>query len=167
MAIPATLENLSENAPDGCIAKGLHRQVISGVTAASTRTLLPSESGALVLFDAASGITFNLPAPSTLQIGAYYDFATTVTITSNSAKTITDATTTFLVGSILIDSIATASPGGFSANGTTIRSVNGNGTTTGGIIGDAYRVTLISATVWAVSGVMVGSGTLATPFATT
>jgi hypothetical protein len=47
-----------------------------------------------------------------------------------------------------------------------IRSVNGNGTTTGGIIGDRIRVTCISATKWAVDAVMVQSGTAATPFAT-
>lgn len=167
MTIAATLESLSYKSPDGSIWTGAHRQVISGVTANTTRALLTTEAGALVLFDNAAGMTYTLPAPSTLQVGAYFDFATTVTITSNAAKSITDATTTFLVGAITVGSIATASAGGFSANGTTIRSVNGNGTTTGGIIGDAYRVTLISATVWQVNGYMIGSGTLATPFSTT
>lgn len=166
MTINATLESLGYNSPDGSIWKGAHRQVISGVTANTTRPLLTSEAGALVLFDNAAGMTYTLPAPSTLHIGAFFDFATTVTITSNNAKSITDAATTFLVGAVLMGSIATASPGGFSANGTTIRAVTSNGSTTGGIIGDAYRVTLISATVWQINGVLVGSGTLATPFAT-
>ena len=52
------------------------------------------------------------------------------------------------------------------ANGTTHRSVNGNGTTTGGIIGDNYRLTAINTTQWAVSGTMVNTGTAATMFAT-
>ena len=54
----------------------------------------------------------------------------------------------------------------YAANGTTIRALSSNGTTTGGTIGDRYKVTCISATQWAIDGQVVATGTAATPFAT-
>lgn len=164
MTIPVSRETISYASPDGSILLGAARQVISGQGA--TRTLSPGESGALVLFDRAAGIVYTLPVPATRDIGCYYDFLVTVSVTSNAHKVITDATTTFLVGATVMGSIATASPGGFSANGTTIRALSANGSTTGGLIGETYRLTLLSLTQWGISGVQVGSGTLATAFAT-
>lgn len=164
MTIAVSREVVSYGGPDGSLLTGVARQVISG--AAATRTLLPSESGALCLLDRAAGIVYTLPAPATRDIGAYYDFLVTVSVTSNAHKVITDAATTFLVGAVTMVTIATASPAGFSANGTTIRSLSAAGTTTGGLIGETYRVTLLSLTQWGISGVCVGSGTIATPFAT-
>lgn len=157
--IPSTLQRLSWNGP--CIATGQHRQIINAVGA--TRTLAPEESNALCLFDSAAGVVYTLPAP---VVGMQFEFLTSVTITSNSAKVITDAATTFLLGGAALLNNAAATGEAFSANGSTHRSVNGNGTTTGGIIGDRIRVTAVSSTVWAVDAVMVQSGTAATPFAT-
>ena len=54
----------------------------------------------------------------------------------------------------------------FGADGTTIRALSSNGTTTGGLIGDYYELTAISATQWFIRGLLVQSGTAATPFAT-
>ena len=158
------LQRLSFGDDDGVLLTGTNRQVISGQGA--TRTLLSREAGALCLFDRAAGIVYTLPAPTTLNIGAYFDFLVTVSVTSNAHKVITDAATTFLVGATVMGSIATASPGGFSANGTTIRALSANGTTTGGLIGETYRVTLLNSTQWGITGVQIGSGTLATAFAT-
>lgn len=117
----------------------------------------------MCLFDQAAGLQFTLPPP---VVGMQFEFLTKVTITSNSAKVLTDAATTFMVGAAAMLNNAAASGQAFSANGTTHRSVNGNGTTTGGIIGDRIRCTAISTTLWAVDAVMVQSGTAATPFAT-
>lgn len=159
--IPSTLERLSYGSPAGAISTGLHRQVINGVGA--TRTLKASESGALCLFDRAAGIVYTLPAPA---VGMQFEFATTVTITSNAAKVITDAATTFLLGSIdqMVNTSATTLAS--LANGTTHVAISSNGSTTGGVQGDRYRVTAISATQWVIDGQVSGSGTLATPFAT-
>lgn len=146
---------------EGTLVPGLTRQVISGVGA--TRTLKASESGALCLFDSASGVVYTLPPP---VAGLYFEFATTVTITSNAAKVITDAATSFLLGSVdmLINTSATTLAA--LGNGTTHRAISSNGTTTGGVQGDFYRVTAISSTQWVVNGQISGSGSLATPFAT-
>jgi hypothetical protein len=164
MTIPVTRETISYGGASGCILKGVARQVISGQGA--TRTLLPGESGALCLFDRAAGIVYTLPPLSTVDIGMQFEFLTTVTVTSNAAKTITSAATEFMVGGVSLVNNAATTGEAFSANGTTIRSLSSNGSTTGGVQGDRYRVTAISTTVWAVDGVLVQSGTAATPFAT-
>lgn len=141
---------------------GYAQEVISGVGAA-TRTLLPRESGALVLFDRAAGIVYTLPAP---VVGMTFEFATTVTITSNAAKIITNAATVFLLGTvdILINTSATTLAA--LGNGTSHVALSSNGTTTGGVQGDRYRVVAISTTQWLIEGQVSGSGSIATPFAT-
>lgn len=134
--------------------------VISGQVTA--RTLLASESGALCLFDAAAGIIYTLPAP---VIGLYYDFWTTVTITSNNATVITDAGTTFVMGaaSLVVDNSATGK--GFQGNGSSHIKIQSNGTTTGGVLGSWFRAVCVSATKWSINGTLMASGTIATPFA--
>ena len=77
------------------------------------------------------------------------------------------AASQYLVGSALvIDTDTTDTVNGFAANGTSIRSINLNGTTKGGIVGSYVTVTALNSTMWLVSGVVIGSGTIATPFAT-
>lgn len=140
---------------------GWNRVIIGDAVA--TRVLLPKESGALCLLDSAAGVVYTLPTP---VIGMQFEFAVTVTVTSNAHKIITNLSTEFLLGEVFMYSTATASGAGFAANGSTIRALSANGSTTGGIIGERYIVTALSATVWHISGVQVGSGTLATAFAT-
>lgn len=162
MAISNTLERLSYDSPDGCIATGLHREIIQGVGA--TRTLLAEESGSLCLLDRAAGVVYTLPAP---KEGMQFEFLATVAVTSNAYKVITDAATTFLLGAVMGGSLTVADSGDvFQANGTTHVSISENGTTTGGLVGTRFKVTAISATQWVVDGIYVGSGTLADPFAT-
>lgn len=158
-AVPASLPRVTPGGPAAYL--GNVRQVIDAVGA--TRTLAPDESGALCLFDVASGQVFTLPPP---VVGLQYEFAVKVTITSNASKVLTDAATTFIVGGAALINSGAATGQFFAANGTTHRSINGNGTTTGGIIGDRYRFTCISSTLWQVDAVMNQTGTAATPFAT-
>jgi hypothetical protein len=146
----------------GSLQRGAARFVISDAVA--TRTLLAKESGALCCFDAAAGTVYTLPTP---VIGLQYEFFTTVSVTSNAQKIVTASITTqFLLGEVFAYTTATASGAGFAANGTTIAALSMNGTTTGGLIGTRFIVTALSSTQWAIHGVTVGSGTLATPFAT-
>lgn len=135
--------------------------VISGQGA--TVTLTASQSGADCLFDRAAGIVYTLPAP---VIGMYFDFEVLITITSNAAKVITDAGTTFLLGSILsMDTDSGVATVGFTANGSSITNISMNGTTTGAIKGTRFRVRCISTTIWIIEGIVLGSGTVLTPFA--
>lgn len=160
MAIPTSLERLSYDGPDGCIATGMHREVLQSVGA--TRTLLAEESGALCLFDSASGNVFTLPTP---KEGMQFEFLATAAVTSNAQKVITNSSSVFIVGSVTAGSLAAAMDV-FQGNGTTHVAISSNGSTTGGLVGSRYVLTAISTTQWAIHGVIVGSGTLADPFAT-
>jgi len=163
MTIPTNLERLDYNSADGSIQTGAHRQVISGVGA--TRTLLPGESGALCLFDRAAGVVYTLPTPVE---GMQFEFATTVTITSNAAKVITGTVASqFILGTLFGYTTDATEIDGFSADGSTHVAISSNGSTTGGVIGDRYTLTAISSTQWLVEGnIFCGTSTPATPFAT-
>ena len=50
------------------------------------------------------------------------------------------------------------------ADGATNVKIQMNGTTTGAIKGTFVRFTCITATVWMCTGILEGSGTIATPF---
>lgn len=156
------LEQLSVKTVEGCVALGQHRNVIQGVGAA-TRTLLANESGSLVLFDRAAGITYTLP---TAVAGMTFTFATSVTITSNAAKTIC-ASGAFLLGTVFGYTTDVTEIDGFTADGSADLAISSNGSTTGGVIGDCYTVTAISATQWMITGhVFCGTSTPSTPIAT-
>jgi hypothetical protein len=163
MALANTLNSYAQESGDqACMVRGVHTSVYSGESA--TRTLLDKESGATFLFDSAAGIVYTLPAP---VVGAKFRFKITTSITSNSAKVITNSASVFLVGGVLSANLTVAASGDFFvANGTTHVAITQNGTDTGGLIGSEFEVECISATQWFVSGVICGSGTNADPFAT-
>ena len=163
MALSANLERLSYDSPDGCVATGLHREVIQSVGA--TRTLLPEESGSLCLFDRAAGVVYTLPTP---KEGMQFEFGFSAAVTSNAYKIITNSITTqFLVGGVIAGNLTVAASGDvFQANGTTHVAISMNGSDTGGLVGGYLKFTALSATQWYVEGTVVGSGTNADPFAT-
>ena len=154
-------EQLSYGAPGLSMWRAQGQQIIDDAVA--TRTLVASESGALCLFNRAAGVVYTLPTP---VAGMYFEFATVTTITSNAAKIITSAATEFLLGDVQMCIAGAATTLFAAANGSTIRALSSNGTTTGGVIGDRYFVRAISSTQWLIHGFVSGSGTLATPFAT-
>lgn len=161
MAISTALTRIGIDSDDGCIATGLHREVIQSVGA--TYTLSPEESGALCLFDRAAGVIYTLPAAVE---GMTFEFLATVAVTSNAYR-VSCATGDFLLGAVMSGSLTVADSGDvFQANGTTHLGISSAGSTTGGLIGGRFKVVAISATQWAIDGVLVGSGTLADPFVT-
>lgn len=163
MAISTELERLTYGGPAGCIAPGQHRQVIKSVGA--TRQLLPEESGALCLLDRAAGVVYTLPTPVE---GMTFEFLATVAVTSNAYKVITKTIASeFLIGGAIMGDVTIAQSGDyFEADGSTHVAISANGSTTGGLLGERYKVVAISTTQWAIDGVLHGAGTLATPFAT-
>lgn len=138
--------------------------VISG--SGATATLNENQSGSAVLFDRAAGIVFTLPAAC--QPGTYFDFYVTTTVTSNAAKVITGAATELLVGTIFNTDTDTsdAVASWKSLVATANIAVSMNGSTTGGIKGDWIRFTKLNSVTWNVTGATLGTGTVATPFAT-
>jgi hypothetical protein len=162
MITSSALEKLGYAGAEGCIATGLHREVIQSVGA--TRTLKAEESGALCLLDRAAGVVYTLPAP---VAGMQFEFLATVAVTSNAYKVITNAASVFLLGGIIMGDVTVAQSGDyFEADGTSHVALSAAGSTTGGLLGERYIVTAISATQWVINGVCHGAGTLATPFAT-
>ena len=164
MAVASNVEHLSYKSPDGCIAQGLHREVISGVGNTTTAYALTAEqSGALCLFDAADGVIYTLPAPA---VGLQFDFLITVAGSSNAYSIDTDAATTFIGGGVAAVSTTVAEGGdSFSATISSTVSCDFDSAVTGRLVGTAVTLTCLSSTTWGISGTIHGVGTLATPFA--
>lgn len=135
------------------------REIVRGAAA----TLDASQSGALCEFSTAAGYTYTLPA---CKKGLWFDFLVTINITSSAAKVITNSASEFILGAFLQIPDGAAQIVAQAANGTTIRAWSGNGSTTGGLAGDWFRLTAISDTVWAIQGIGLATGSEATPFAT-
>lgn len=126
----------------------------------ATKTLTAAQSKSLVQLDRAAGVTVTLPAPA---IGLYFDFVVQTSVTSNNHKVITDAGTTLILGGVVMTEAADTNAGLAALfNGTTHISILMNGTTTGGLIGTQFRLACVTTTQWAISGIVAGSGTLAT-----
>jgi len=146
------------------------------VNAAAALTLDPTTHGGRTIVITAATTTITLPAvnvtadpnssgpgsdPNTLNNqGVTYTFVNTITAVA--IKVLAPASN-FLLGSAMVNA---ATPSAFFANGTTTRSINLNGTTTGGIVGSYFTITAIASGQYLVQAQLAGSGTLATPFAT-
>lgn len=159
-------EQLGSNGSDGCVAPGLHREVIQSI-GTTERQLTADESGSLILMDATDTITVRLPTPAA---GMVFEFLTTISVTSSDVHKIITKTiaTEFFHGGIDSSSTAVAEGGDtFTAVvGDSFVAITSNGSTTGGLLGQKLTFTGMSSTEWAVSGLLCGTGTLATPFAT-
>jgi hypothetical protein len=130
----------------------------------ATVTLTKAQSGSTVLFDRAAGIIFTLPSCTP---GLKYTFLVSTSVTSNNHKIITSTGTELFVGGLISNDTDTSGAAVFfDANGSTHIACTMNGTTTGGLIGTRIIVECISSTQWLISGINRGSGTVATPFAT-
>ena len=146
----------------GAAPTWVQQGVGSVIAAGSTKTLTQAQSGSTILLDTASGSVVTLPAP---KVGLKYTFVVSTTVTSNSHKIITDAGTTFLVGMLALLEASAAAALGALFDGTANVACTMNGTTTGGIKGTRITLECISATVWEISGLVAGSGSLSTPAA--
>ena len=159
-----SIEELGYKSPEGCIAHGLHREVISGKGDTTNAYALTAEmSGSLCLFDAADGVIYTLPAP---VVGLQFDFLITVEGSSNAYSIDTDAATTFIGGGIAAVSTTVAEGGdSFVATISSTVSCDFDSAVTGRLVGTAVTLTCLSSTTWGISGTSHGVGTLATPFA--
>lgn len=133
------------------------RKVLSGA-----RTLTADDNGATIIYNTAAGYAVTLPAA---QPGLFFRVAVTTTATSLVHR-LACATGDFLLGTILQSIDTTFAPTARTANGTTHLAWEGDGSTTGGIIGDVMEVHAISDTQWLITGVNTATGSEATPFKT-
>lgn len=102
---------------------------------------------------------------NTSNIGVVYTFFIAATNT-NGIKIRTTSSTPgdLFIGSALLSTSA-GTPNLYLPNGSSNDVISMNGTTTGGIAGSYLTVQAVAANKYLVNGVLVGSGTLATPFA--
>jgi hypothetical protein len=106
--------------------------------------------------------------PNTLNNeGVVYTIWVPTTISTSSLKIgVTAASGDLYVGAVMsIDSDTSGAVVAFSANGSTNDFINLNGTTTGGVAGTWVQIVAIAANKYMVTGNVIGSGTVATPFA--
>lgn len=161
MALSSNLERLGYGSADGCVATGMHREI---VTVTASTTLTAEQSGALVLLGVASGATVTLPAAAE---GMWFEVGVTVSRTSNSYKIITGSAADFLVGAYMAGDATIATSGDiFTLDGTTHVALTIDGDTKGGLVGGRLKFTAISGTQWYVEGLVVGTGTMVTAAAT-
>lgn len=130
----------------------------------AAKVLGPGDAGAICRFTTAAGYLYTLPTP---RPGMFFEFHVDITITSVGAKIVTATPASeFLLGWFRQSTDGTYTMATHSANGTTHVSWNGNGTTTGGLLGDVIYVAALSTTQWLVWGYGTATGAEATPFAT-
>jgi hypothetical protein len=135
---------------------GVKTTVLEG---ASSLTLTEAMSGSLIACGAAED--FVLPTLTASNLGLVYEF---VVITTATSLTVTAATAQLLRGGVSISSTTVNEGDAFSADGTDDLIFTMNGTTQGGIIGSWVKFWGRSTTSWVVTGNLIGSGTIVTPF---
>ena len=164
---------------------GVYQQGPAAVVAiTASTTLSPEAHGGRIISvggTLAANLTLTLPAintsanpttsgpgqdPSTANNqGVLYTIWVPTTIATSSVKIATNGTNLF-VGSVLsIDTDTSGATVGFTANGTTNDFINLNGSTTGGVAGTWVQIFAIAANKYMVKGTVLGTGTVATPFA--
>jgi hypothetical protein len=164
---------------------GIYQQGPSTVVEiTSSTTLNPVDHGGRIISvggSLAANVTLTLPTintsanssssgpgndPNTANNeGVVYTIWVPTTISTSSLKIGTDGTDRFVGYVLSIDSDTSDATRGFGA-GASDDFINFNGTTTGGVAGTWVNIFAIAALKYMVTGVAVGSGTVATPFAT-
>lgn len=137
------------------------RRVTNSLNSGAAQTLTLAQSGIEVNLDTAT-TAIALPAIGADDVGVYFDFYCSVVATS---QVITAQAADLLTGYVAIIDFDTANTlTSFAPNGSSHLVTTLNGGTKGGKIGSWLRYRALSATLWGVSGILYGDGTLATPF---
>lgn len=133
----------------------------------ATKTVTADDSGTIYLLARAGGIDVALPELSSVEIGAWFEFHV-VTPVSGDAYTITAQAGDLLTGIVtLFDTDTSNAPSFARPDGSDDLIVTLNATTSGGGVsggGDMLRFVATSATSWRVSGTLLHTSNVATPF---
>jgi len=163
---------------------GIFQQGPASVVAiTSSTTLNPTDHGGRIISvggSLAANVVLTLPTidvstnpvtsgpgqdPSTTNNqGVTYTIWVPTTISTSSLKIGTDGTDKYVGYVLSIDSDSTDATRGFGAAASN-DFINLNGGTTGGVAGTWIQIFAIAANKYMVTGVVVGTGTVATPFA--
>ena len=163
---------------------GVYQQGPASVVAiTSSTTLNPVDHGGRIISvggSLAANVVLTLPTidvstnpvtsgpgqdPSTTNNqGVVYTIWVPTTVSTSSLKIGTDGTDKFVGTLLMVDTDTSGATVGYTAASSNDY-INLNGTTTGGVAGSYVRIFAIAANKYVVSGVLNGSGTVATPFA--
>ncbi len=139
------------------------KMVVATATLAVTQAL---HEGKTILLSLLASFTSTLPAAT--GTGNMYRFMNGIVTTSGGGYVIATDGTAVFKGSLLLTKVGTTFDNAGAAEAfatTTLKNITLNATTTGGLtIGDWVQVQDIAANVWAVTGLLTGSGSLVTPF---
>jgi hypothetical protein len=164
---------------------GIYQQGPASVVEITTSTTLsPEAHGGRIISvggSLAAALTLTLPTinvstnpttsgpgqdPNTLNNeGVVYTIWVPTTISTSSLKIGTNGTDKFIGSVISVDTDTSDAVVGFTA-GASDDFINFNGTTTGGVAGTWIQIVAVAALKYMVTGNVLGSGTVATPFAT-
>jgi len=131
-------------------------------TITASATLTKEDAGTNIVMSAAAGLTVTLPLAT--GTGSMFDIFAATTITSNN-YIIKVAPGTDVMAGVLV--LSTDISGVSMPTGATADTITMNGTTKGGILGSSVRLIDVKTGLWAVSGMLVTSGTEADPFSAT
>lgn len=158
---PSTIVEITASTTLNPVAHGGRIISVGGTLAADLTLTLPTINTSA---NAPSSGPGNDPNTSNNE-GVVYTIWVPTTIATSSLKIGTDGTDRFVGYVLSIDSDSTDATRGFGA-GANDDFINFNGGTTGGIAGTWVQIFAIAALKYIVTGVAVGSGAVATPFAT-
>ena len=164
---------------------GLYQQGPAAVVAITASTTLnPVDHGGRIISvggTLAADLTLTLPTidvstnpvtsgpgqdPNTVNnLGVVYTIWVPTTIATSSLKIGTDGTDKYVGSVISVDTDSSGAVVGFTAASTN-DFINFNGTTTGGVAGTFVQIVAVAANKYMVTGTVNGSGSVATPFAT-
>jgi hypothetical protein len=158
---PATIVEITSSTTLSPEAHGGRIISVGGSLAANLTLTLPT-------INASANPTSSGPGqnPSTANNeGVMYTIWVPTVISTSSLKIGTDGTDKYVGAVLSIDTDSTDAARGFVA-GATDDFINFNGTTTGGVAGTFVQIYAIAALKYMVTGTVLGTGTVATPFAT-
>jgi hypothetical protein len=96
--------------------------------------------------------------------GAVFTIFVPTTVATSSLKIVTDGTDKYTGSILMVDTDTSGAMAGF-VPAATNDAINLNGGTTGGVAGSYIQITALSSAKYMVQGVILGTGTVATPFA--
>jgi len=158
---PASVVSITASTTLDPVSHGGRIISVGGSLAAALTLTLPTISAATNPASSGPGQDPNTPNNQ----GVVYTIWVPTTISTSSLKIGTDGTDKY-VGSITmndVDSDGAALVGFFAAAANDF--INLNGTTTGGVAGSWVQIFAIAANKYMVTGTVLGTGTVATPFA--
>ena len=157
---PGAVLTLTSSTTLDPVTHGGRLLIIGGSLAAALTLTLPTINTNADASTAGPGRDYNTQN----NLGVLYTIWVSTTISTSSLKIGTDGTDKFIGSLLSVDTDSAGAMVGFTAAASN-DFINLNGTTTGGVAGTWIEIRAIAALKYCVTGVILGTGTVATPFA--